>query len=90
MTYTCPICGSKEFETKKGDYHFLPPKDIPGGEIIIQKTSWEECSSCGEKILSRNLLNNLNKIRYERLGLLTSKEIRDIRKNVGLTQNEMA
>jgi len=90
MSDNCPICGCNTLETKTGEYSFDPPPQIPGGQIKIQNTTWEECSTCGETILSIDLEQSLEKERYKRLGLLTPKEIQKIRKQVGLNQTEMA
>lgn len=90
MPKTCPICGKKSLSAKTGEYHFVPPENIPGGEIVISNTSWDECEICGEKILSSDLDIKLEKERYKRLGLLTPEEIINVRKRAGLSQNEIA
>lgn len=90
MPEHCPICGDLSLEVCNGEYEFEPPSNIPGGTIIIPSTSWEECTNCGEQIISLDLEQQLEKVRRERLGLLTPEQIANIRKSVGLTQIEMS
>lgn len=85
----CFECGA-EIKKRKGEFTFNPPANIPGGPIIIQDAIWEECTGCGEKILPPLLLDSLDQIRYDRLGLLRSEEIKAIRQRAGLTQEEIA
>ena len=58
--------------------------------IVIHSTSWEECTSCKERIISFDLEQQLENVRRERLGFLTPEEMRTIRNRSGLTQIEMA
>jgi len=90
MSKVCPICGKQSMSIKTGEYHFEPPENIPGGEMVMKDTSWEECVECGEKILSADLEAKLEKERYKRLGLLLPEEIKEIRKRAGLSQTEIA
>jgi putative zinc finger/helix-turn-helix YgiT family protein len=90
MTEVCPICGADTLESRHGDFLFEPPQNISGGVITIKGATWQECSSCEEQILSKELESALEKCRYSRLGLLTPVEIREIRNRTGLNQVEMA
>ena len=90
MPEHCPICGGLSLDVCTGEYKFDPPSNIPGGTIIIHSASWEECTNCGEQIISLELEQQLENVRRERLGLLTPEEIRNIRDSAGLTQIEMA
>ena len=90
MAEKCPICGEIALTERAGTYNFVPPPNIPGGPIVIANAKWEECTSCKEQILSSELEQSLENERYKRLGLLTPKEILQIRKRVGLSQIEMA
>lgn len=90
MSEKCPICGCQTLETKTGDFQFEPPPQIPGGTIIIKNTSWEECTTCSESILSLELEQSIEQERYRRLGLLSPQEIQKIRERVGLSQTHMA
>lgn len=90
MAEKCPICGEMTLETRRGDYTFNTPANIPGGPIVIEKADWDECTSCGEQILSLELEKALETERYKRLGLLTPEEIFQIRKRTGLSQVEIS
>lgn len=90
MATACPACGHNCLEAKRGKFVFEVPPDIPGGPISVPDAEWAECSSCGETTLSYELFNALNAERSRRLGLLSAEEIKTIRKNLGLTQSQMA
>ncbi|MDH4203468.1 MAG: type II toxin-antitoxin system MqsA family antitoxin [Phycisphaerae bacterium] len=90
MSEFCPICGHESVETRSGQFSFEPPENIPGGMIVIENAQWQECSECGEQILPPELLEALDKVRYQRLGLLAPDEIKAIRVRAGLNQTEIA
>ncbi|MCL2700738.1 MAG: type II toxin-antitoxin system MqsA family antitoxin [Phycisphaerae bacterium] len=75
---------------KRGDFHFAPPPDIPGGTIVIPDTTWFECENCGEQLLSAELDCRLTEETTRRQGLLLPAQIKAIREKLGLTQSEMA
>lgn len=90
MTNPCPLCGGAELRICRGDYRFDPPPNIPGGPLIVKDATWEECPSCGEVLLPPELSNELENLRYDRLGLLRPDAIKVVRENTGLSQTEMA
>lgn len=90
MPAICPICGVESLEARRGDFRFDPPANMPGGQIVVPDTEWEECASCGEQILGAHLEAALEDQRYMRLGLLRPEGIKEVRKRAGLTQTEMA
>lgn len=90
MKKECPICGAVALIEKTGEFRFEPPTSIPGGTIILPNSKWEECQSCGESILPPEVLENLDKQRYIRLGLLSPAEIKAIREKAGLTQSQIS
>jgi putative zinc finger/helix-turn-helix YgiT family protein len=90
MTAKCPICGAESLESRRGEFRFVPPANIPGGEIIVPGAEWEECVSCGEQILGLELEAALEDQRYKRLGVLRPRDIKEVRERAGLTQTEMA
>jgi putative zinc finger/helix-turn-helix YgiT family protein len=90
MATECPVCGQVALEKRQGEFRFTPPPEIPGGEIVIRDTTWEECSACGEQMLPPAIGEALLAERYRRLGLLGPGEITEIRQRSGLTQVEMA
>ena len=90
MKKECPICGAAALIAKSGEFRFEPPANIPGGIIVIPNSKWEECQTCGEAILPPELLENLDRQRYIRLGLLRPSEIKAIREKAGLTQAQIS
>lgn len=90
MTNPCPLCGKAELQTRTGDYSFDPPPGIPGGPMRVEDATWEVCPACGETILPPELGNELENIRYDRLGLLRPEAIRAVRERSGLSQADMA
>ena len=67
MKRKCPICGEVALEEKTGEFHFDPPSNIPGGEMIVPNSTWEECEVCKEVILLPKLIDELEKIKDSRL-----------------------
>ena len=67
--YNCPICGEKSLIKRKGEFHFNPPLNIPGGMMVIPNSEWEECEKCKEIILPPELIESLDKIKNKRLKL---------------------
>ncbi|MBN1123365.1 MAG: type II toxin-antitoxin system MqsA family antitoxin [Sedimentisphaerales bacterium] len=90
MKKKCPICGAPALIEKTGDFCFEPPANIPGGTIVVPNSKWEECEVCKEVILPAELIENLDKQRYVRLGLLSPVEIKTIREKAGLTQSQIS
>ncbi len=90
MAKKCPICGKLSLTMHSSEFKFEPPPNIPGGTIVIPHAKWQECSTCGEKIIPVALGDAIERERYHRLGLLTPQRIYEIRQSAGLTQTEMA
>jgi len=90
MATRCPVCGEPQLQKRSGNFHFNVPDNIPGGLIVVPGAVWEECSACGEKILSKDLERSIDEQTYERLGLLAPLRIREIRERACLNQVEMA
>ena len=87
---TCPICGKgilkKQVKDKKFEYK--------GESITIPGYVTHNCDVCGDAIVDNNTLKESGKILkdFKRKvdGLLTAEEIKNIRKRLNLTQEEMA
>jgi HTH-type transcriptional regulator/antitoxin MqsA len=90
MATKCPICGKETLERRRGEFRFDPPESVPGGTMILSDATWEECSACGEQILSPELNARVEREAAKRWGLLQPEEIKDIRTRLGLTQVQMA
>jgi hypothetical protein len=61
----CPVCGEATLLEKHGEYRMELPPNISGGFVVIPKTSWLHCESCGEDILSAELEQAINKHCHE-------------------------
>ena len=90
MPRECPMCGEVALARKRGTFRIAPPPSVPGGTIEVQKTSWDECSACGEQIILPPLRRSLDRAVQRRHGLLSSAEIRAVRERSGLSQAEIA
>lgn len=90
MATKCPMCGELALSSRNGEFRFVPPKNIPGGEMVVPGAEWLECGSCGKRILPPALDQALDRLRYERLGLLTPAEIKEVRERAGKSQADMA
>lgn len=49
-------------EERSGDYHFQPPVNVPGGEMIVPDASWFECGGCNKQLLPASLDNKLEEL----------------------------
>ena len=55
MAETCPVCGKKACIIKKGTFVMTPPPNIPGGDLKIKNSKWEECEECHERFIAHEL-----------------------------------
>ena len=90
MKTTCPACGHDEREAQNGTFSMEVPSNIPGGTIEIEDATWEHCHSCGEDFIGDELSQAISATRYQRLGLLTPDQIREVREKTGLSAVEMS
>jgi putative zinc finger/helix-turn-helix YgiT family protein len=95
MKKICSACGNKSLVHKKGIFHFEVSgngtnKNAKEFHIDIENAQWDECGICGEMLLSKELDEALERWQYTREGLLTPKEIRQIRESRGLTQKQIS
>ncbi|MDT8421563.1 MAG: type II toxin-antitoxin system MqsA family antitoxin [Desulfuromonadales bacterium] len=86
----CPICASEGLERKETRQIF----EYKGKSIDIDKYIYYKCSVCEESIVDKDTLKRSGKVLkdFERKvdGLLTSKEIKKIRKKLNLTQDQIS
>lgn len=90
MFHVCVNCGKAALKENNGTFSFKLPRNYGEGSIDIADSLWLECQECGERILPPKLQEKLDKHRYRLLELLTPKEICEIRKSKGLTQQKIA
>lgn len=90
MKMTCAFCGHEARETVHGTFTMEVPPNVPGGAIAIENATWEHCDNCDEDVIGDELNKAIERVRYQRLGLLTPDQIRQIREKSGLTATEMS
>jgi len=90
MASECPICGAMTLVEQHGDFEFMPPGNIPGGKIVVCGASWQECKTCEQQIILPPLRQALDNESRKRRGLLTPREIKEVRERAGLSQSDMA
>jgi HTH-type transcriptional regulator/antitoxin MqsA len=90
MARTCPICGAKALQERRGEYVFEWPKGFAAQHSAFPDAAWEACRACGEDILSPELSRRIEAEQYRIQGLLTPAEVRAVRQRTGLSQVDMA
>lgn len=90
MRHACPICGQQTLDDKTGTFVMAVPPNVSGGDIRIANATWQACSSCGEELISDELSKAIERTRYQRLGLLSPEQIKQVRARTGLSAVEMA
>ena len=86
----CPICGAGKLEKKVSMETF----EYKGNKTTIPNYVTYACTECKEAIVDKTTLKASGKLLkdFQRMvdGLLTGRQIREIRKKLGLTQEQMA
>jgi len=86
----CPLCDTGELAGKVVDETF----EYKGEYLTVPDYVVYGCSECEEEIVDRDTLKSSSKLIkdfYRKVdGLLTSEDIKALRKKLGLTQEEMA
>jgi putative zinc finger/helix-turn-helix YgiT family protein len=86
----CPICDRGTLRPRQGEFVTEVRSGTARKELRIGNISWEECDACGEKIFDDDAMKKICDARYEAVGLLTPSELKEIRKKLGYTQEQMA
>lgn len=58
----CHTCGHRTMIDRHGTFRFEPPPTIPGGPIFIPNSTWRECATCGEQVITRQLDQAIDQI----------------------------
>jgi HTH-type transcriptional regulator/antitoxin MqsA len=86
----CPICGNGELREQRVEKQFV----YKGRQKKISNYVTQKCDSCNEEIVSKESLSRagkeLTEFKREIDGLLTPKQIKEIREELELTQERMA
>jgi putative zinc finger/helix-turn-helix YgiT family protein len=86
----CPICDKGTLGPRQGEFVTEVKCGTAKKELRIGNISWDECDACGEKIFDDNAMKQISDARYEAVGLLTPSELKEIRRKLGYTQEQMA
>lgn len=87
---SCPICDKGTLVSKQGEFVTEVKCGAEKKELRVGNISWDECDACGEKIFDHNAMRQINDARYDAVGLLTPSELKEVRKKLGYTQEQMA
>ena len=86
----CPVCGAGELERKTVEEQF----SYKGEALTVPDYVVFECASCGEAVIDPASSKRASKLLkdFSRIvdGLLTTADIKRIRKKLGFTQEQMA
>lgn len=86
----CAVCGAKEARKVKRPYEATYGRQV---EVKIDNVEIEECEACGEQVLTpeqaRYISQSVKKIAREKLDLLAPEKIVSIRREYGLSQEEL-
>jgi putative zinc finger/helix-turn-helix YgiT family protein len=86
----CPICDKGTLVPKQGEFVTRVKCGAEKKELRVGNVSWDECDACGEKIFDNNAMRQISDARYDAVGLLAPSELKEIRKKLGYTQEQMA
>lgn len=86
----CPECGSGQLMEKNGVYETSLFDDDETKPLRVGNMKWLECEKCGEVVLDDPAMDQIERVRYKELGLLSPRDIKEIRSSLGKTQEEMA
>jgi len=87
---TCPICDKGTLVSRQGEYVTEVKCGAEKKELRVGNIVWDECDACGEKLFDDTAMRQISDARYGALGLLTPSELKEIRKKIGYTQEQMA
>jgi len=88
--WKCRSCGQQLLNPKKVDYSTEMEHDGRAYSFAISDLSILECDACGERVLPDDSLQLVLDELRRKAGLLTPTEIREKRKQLGLTQEQLA
>jgi putative zinc finger/helix-turn-helix YgiT family protein len=86
----CPICDKGTLVSRQGEFVTEVKCGTAKKELRVGNISWDECDACGEKIFDDVAMRQISDARYEAIGLLTPSELKEIRKKLGYTQEQVA
>jgi putative zinc finger/helix-turn-helix YgiT family protein len=87
----CPVCNRGALKEVWGD--FMTEFATRDGEVKplrIQNLTWLQCENCGEIILDELATGAIEAARRQAQGLLSARDIKDLRSRLGLKQAEIS
>src|SRR5882762_8690680 len=87
----CPMCTKGHLITKAGNYETKFVDRV--GEtrrLVVPGGVWQECDYCGEAFLDEAATGHLEAARREASGLLSAAEIRQLRRRMNMTQEQIS
>ena len=88
--WKCGRCRQREVYPTEGEYTTEFVHDGHSYTIIVPSLRTFRCRNCGEVVLDAEANKQISATFRGQAGLLTPEEIRQHRKNLGLTQEELA
>lgn len=87
----CPVCAKGHLISKAGDYETkFVDRAGETRSLTVRDLAWQECDRCGEAFLGDAATRQLETARRQAAGLLSAAEIRQLRRNMGMTQAEIS
>ena len=86
----CPLCDKGDLEERVMDYRTILKEGDHFKRILVKKLTVEVCANCKEIILPKESLERVYNERHSRRHLLTTDELKKVRRDLGLTQSRMS
>lgn len=87
----CPICGKGHLHEEIGDFNAEFQHDSGERRVVtVHGVKKFRCDACGETILDQESENRISDAQRAAMGRLTGGELERFRKNLELSQEEMA
>ena len=88
--WRCPSCGLKEVRPSVAPYAAEVKHDGRVHEVAIDRLEIPTCQSCGEKVFSKHVDDQISQALRRQLRLLSPNEIRSALRTLGMSQKELA
>ena len=88
--WRCPKCGLKEVRPSVAPYAAEVKHDGRVHEVAIDQLEIPTCQSCGEKVFSKHVDDQISQALRRQLRLFSPNEIRSALRSLGMPQKELA
>ena len=86
----CTACNKGLLENITSDYVTYVKDGSDKIKVIVKNLKHEKCPVCNEEYLDSKALDRVQEEKYRALNLLTPDQLKTLRKNLNLTQTDMA